>query len=236
MSNTSRGPGWWLASDGKWYPPEAVPGGPPPGYGQPYGQHWPPGYHEGSPPYGAGPPHWQAGYAWNYPPRSGQAAPAPDPVLGVILAPWWKRLVAALIDGCLIWAVGYVIELIGMLGSTRLITLGAGQTVGLSVFAPILVAWAAVVAGSFLYYGLMVGSARGQTVGMMAMSIAARDAVTGGKLGFWWALWRQMIAFLFTVVFVIPFLIDCLSPLWDRRRQAWHDHASHCIVVDLKPY
>jgi hypothetical protein len=22
MSNTSQGPGWWLASDGKWYPPE----------------------------------------------------------------------------------------------------------------------------------------------------------------------------------------------------------------------
>ncbi len=72
MSNTSRGPGWWLASDGKWYPPEAVPGGPPPGYGQPYGQHWPPGYHEGSPPYGAGPPHWQAGYAWNYPRGQGR--------------------------------------------------------------------------------------------------------------------------------------------------------------------
>jgi hypothetical protein len=23
MSDTSQGPGWWLASDGKWYPPEA---------------------------------------------------------------------------------------------------------------------------------------------------------------------------------------------------------------------
>ncbi len=25
MSDTARGPGWWLASDGKWYPPEAHP-------------------------------------------------------------------------------------------------------------------------------------------------------------------------------------------------------------------
>ena len=23
-------PGWWLASDGNWYPPQATPGGPPP--------------------------------------------------------------------------------------------------------------------------------------------------------------------------------------------------------------
>lgn len=28
MSDESQGPGWWLASDGKWYPPEAQPGQP----------------------------------------------------------------------------------------------------------------------------------------------------------------------------------------------------------------
>jgi Domain of unknown function (DUF4190) len=28
MSDTSQGPGWWLASDGKWYPPEAWTGPP----------------------------------------------------------------------------------------------------------------------------------------------------------------------------------------------------------------
>ena len=80
MSDTSQGEGWWQASDGKWYPPDAVPGpdpnqtvawssesGPPtaspfeppspspfepsPGYGSPPAGP-PPGY--GSPP--AGPP------------------------------------------------------------------------------------------------------------------------------------------------------------------------------------
>jgi uncharacterized membrane protein len=29
MSDTSQGPGWWQASDGKWYPPEQPPGGAP---------------------------------------------------------------------------------------------------------------------------------------------------------------------------------------------------------------
>jgi hypothetical protein len=29
MSDTSQGTGWWLASDGKWYPPEAWTGTPP---------------------------------------------------------------------------------------------------------------------------------------------------------------------------------------------------------------
>lgn len=47
MSDASQGPGWWQASDGKWYPPEQAPGGapapgpaaggPPPGYGAPMG-------------------------------------------------------------------------------------------------------------------------------------------------------------------------------------------------------
>src|SRR3546814_4443455 len=26
MSEQSQGPGWWVASDGKWYPPEQAPG------------------------------------------------------------------------------------------------------------------------------------------------------------------------------------------------------------------
>src|ERR1700683_2819362 len=41
MSDVSQGPGWWLASDGKWYSPAQVPGGspapPPPGAGAAYG-------------------------------------------------------------------------------------------------------------------------------------------------------------------------------------------------------
>src|SRR4051812_33876381 len=28
MSDTAQGPGWWEASDGKWYPPEQAPGAP----------------------------------------------------------------------------------------------------------------------------------------------------------------------------------------------------------------
>ncbi len=38
MSDTSQGPGWWLASDGKWYPPELWTGPPqtgPTGFGSP---------------------------------------------------------------------------------------------------------------------------------------------------------------------------------------------------------
>ena len=41
MSDFSQGPGWWQASDGKWYPPEQAPGGAP--GGGPAGMGVPPG-------------------------------------------------------------------------------------------------------------------------------------------------------------------------------------------------
>jgi hypothetical protein len=56
MSETSQGHGWWLASDGKWYPPEAWTG-PPPQTGQaPHpATEYPPGYQSDTP-YPAGYP------------------------------------------------------------------------------------------------------------------------------------------------------------------------------------
>ena len=47
MSDTSQGPGYWLASDGKWYPPEAPPGSSPvPTYGGAAGNPGPIGKRE----------------------------------------------------------------------------------------------------------------------------------------------------------------------------------------------
>jgi hypothetical protein len=59
MSTTSQGPGWWLASDGKWYPPELWTGPstqrpvPAPASGAEYGYTVPPEYAH----YGAGNPY-----------------------------------------------------------------------------------------------------------------------------------------------------------------------------------
>jgi hypothetical protein len=50
MSETSQGHGWWLASDGKWYPPEAWTGPPPQtGQGAYTGAGYPAGYQSTSP-------------------------------------------------------------------------------------------------------------------------------------------------------------------------------------------
>ena len=93
MSDSSEGPGWWIASDGKWYPPEQAPwnrapnpAGAPPvaGPGQPPvpitapGTFVPlPGPPVGTPPYG--PPPGVAG--------GPDPAPPPLPPLGAPTAP-----------------------------------------------------------------------------------------------------------------------------------------------------
>ena len=69
MSDTSQGPGWWLASDGKWYPPELWTGGPgtsPPGSAAPTATGAPVQPQMGGTPaygYGGGPPYPSAGGA-----------------------------------------------------------------------------------------------------------------------------------------------------------------------------
>jgi uncharacterized RDD family membrane protein YckC len=51
MSDVSQGPGWWQASDGKWYPPEQAPGAQPAAPTGPPAFGAPPAY--GAPAYGA---------------------------------------------------------------------------------------------------------------------------------------------------------------------------------------
>ena len=60
MSDISQGPGWWQASDGKWYAPEqapgAVPTAPPPGFAPPgFAPPAAPGYPPAAPGYGMPP-------------------------------------------------------------------------------------------------------------------------------------------------------------------------------------
>ena len=90
MSDVSQGPGWWMASDGKWYPPESAPG-----YqqqGQQFGQV--PGTM----------PNYPTGPATTY-------IQVPHDALGRPYADWWYRAGATLIDILLIGAIQSVVFL-----------------------------------------------------------------------------------------------------------------------------
>ena len=160
----------------------------------------------------------------------------PDPYLGLALAPWWKRFLAIMIDWAIIGATVFVLlAVIGAATKSGQSSNANQQHQGGAVFLGLLVLMVFASIPGALYFGFLNGSQKGQTVGKMALGIAVRDRRTGGKIGFWRALGRSLIMTVFYVVFVVPYLIDNLSPLWDKRRQAWHDKVAGSIVIDLKP-
>jgi len=273
MSDVPPGPGWWIASDGRWYPPEAHPAAtappawampqPGPTYPAPSGGPptappgtWggPPGTWGGPPPgaWGGPPPGaWGPSPGYGYPPAYGYAPRPmrPDPVLGLPLAPWWKRLLAILIDDVILLVplvVALVIVFDHVLHTLQFGTnaFNSGVTANSTTLQhDDLLLWAIAFAIEVAYFGLLNGGRRGQTIGKMALKIAVRDARTGGPIG----VWRAAGRFACFAIFEIPlegslaflhllsllYLVDCLAPLWDGRRQAWHDHIVHSIVVEL---
>ena len=202
----------------------------------------------GGPPPGA----WGGPPGYGYPPGAYGYAPRPlrlDPVLGLPLAPWWKRLLAILIDDVILLVplvIALVIVFDHVLHTLQFGTNDFNSSVtnnSTALAHDNLVLWSIAFALEVAYFGLLNGGRRGQTVGKMALKIAVRDARTGGPVGVWRAAGRFACFAVFEIPFAGPlaflrllsllYLIDCLAPLWDGRRQAWHDHVVHSVVVEL---
>jgi uncharacterized RDD family membrane protein YckC len=192
-------------------PPPPPP--PPPGYAPP-----PPGYGAPPPGYAAPPP----GYGtYGYSPVSG-----PVTAFGRTASQWWKRAVALIIDTIVLTVPLSLIS--GLLGGLETTTVDGEARVEMK--GPGFIITIVVVV---LYYAILNGGAKGQTVGKMLMRIQVRDIDTGGAIGFGRGLGRQLILYVFAIACVIPLLLDYLSPLWDQKRQAWHDKLVRSVVVDL---
>jgi uncharacterized RDD family membrane protein YckC len=132
---------------------------------------------------------------------------------GVPLADWWRRAAAVVIDTAVLWIpLMFATHSMGRLGRTAV-----GLVVGI------------------VYFSLLNGGARGQTLGKMVWNIRVRDAATGGPLGPVKAAVRYIVpaalASLIPILGLFVWLTDGLWPLWDRRRQALHDKVAGSIVV-----
>jgi uncharacterized RDD family membrane protein YckC len=84
-----------------------------------------------------------------------------------------------------------------------------------------------------IYGGVLCGSARGQTLGMMVAKTRAVGADSGGGIGYGRAFGRAAFEYLMAFLFVIPWLIDMLFPLWDPRNQTLHDKVTNTVVVKV---
>lgn len=184
MSDTSQGPGWWQASDGKWYPPEAAtptapPAGPPagaPAYGAPTGP--PPGY--------------------GMPAAGGYASPA---AASGELATWGQRVVAYLIDWALL-VVGYIAVFV-----VALIFGAIADALGAIVA---LLGYLAVLGASFYFYYL--NGETGQSPGKRLTGLKVVSQETGQTIGGGLGIVRGLAHFVDAIICYIGFLFPLWDP------------------------
>ena len=154
------------------------------------------------------------------------------------LADWWQRAVAIIIDGIILGVpkaiiVAVAVTSTGSGGGFYSTRLGASLVLIGVIFAVIDIA----------YFAILNGSEKGQTIGQMALGISVRDESSGGAIGpqraamrilvlepgliFGWIPVLGLIAGVYT-------LIAALSPLWDSRRQGFHDKVAKTDVIKTR--
>lgn len=141
-------------------------------------------------------------------------AGVPTDPQGRPLAQWWKRVVAFIIDVIIVNIASTIIYLV----------VGGNAQIAAILISLII---------TFAYFTALNGSPRGQTVGKMALGIAVRDMDSGSSIGPVRAFSRALAEYVLFALFILPWLVDVLWPLWDPQRQAWHDKAVRSLVVDL---
>lgn len=162
-------------------------------------------------------------------------APSAPPGYGqrkaVVGAPadWWRRLVAIILDGIILSVPNGILSAI--LGLNPVTTNSVNDQMTFH-FSDALVFSLVSLAISVIYSAILEGSAHGQSIGKMAMKIQVRDAETLGPIGPGRAATRRFIYQFLFLLLGIPGIINGLSPLWDARRQAWHDKTQNTLVVN----
>lgn len=125
-------------------------------------------------------------------------------------AGFWRRFVAALLDGIIIGVVGGIIGAI--LGGGN-----AGDGIGVLL--------------GLLYYTYFEGST-GQTLGKKALGIRVISLEGGGSIGYG----RAFIRYIGRYVSGIVLLLGYLWMLWDKEKQTWHDKFAGSVVVPESAY
>ncbi len=177
----------------------------------------PPGYPHGA---GAGP--------------GGYGSPATAPY-----ATWVVRLGGYLVDAVIFLVVLIVLLLLFRHNHALNVHLMARKGTRRRSFSavPFLITGALWV----VYGTVLVGGARGQTVGMMAAGVRAVGDGDRGVLGYGRAFGRALVEGVLRLINLLFFLLgllwvlDMLFPLWDKKRQTLHDKVVGSVVIRTRP-
>jgi uncharacterized RDD family membrane protein YckC len=173
---------------------------------------------EGVPP----PPPSQQPYP-SAPPISEPYGAAPGPG-GVEYGSRWSRLLAAIIDGLITGAIGWVLVL-PFFGAGAMFDSGTkhlGARVGANLVTTVI---------AVIYYTVQHGK-WGQTIGKRALNIRVVRAADGGPISYGQAAGRSLFTYLISIVTCgIGAIVDAAWILGDQRRQALHDKVVGSVVL-----
>jgi uncharacterized RDD family membrane protein YckC len=148
-----------------------------------------------------------------------------DALTGLKLAGWWRRVGATFTDNVILFLPSTLV--------LSIFTATSGALLGVFAYMAI----------QGVYLVKLLTSARGQTIGNRAALTRVRDAVSGQAITTQQALkrWGFVAVYQLVVAFVagnyawelivIVSAIDDLYPLFNARKQTWHDRFAGTIVV-----
>jgi len=149
-------------------------------------------------------------------------------------AGFWMRLLASIIDGVLLGIVNIIIlvPFLGLVGLTAaahasdvdMDSAGAGLMIAL--LSTYLVSMLAVAVAGWLYFALMESSARGATLGKMALGLRVVD-LNGNRIGFGKASGRYFGKIVSSAIFGIGYIMAAFT----QQKQALHDIMAGCLVL-----
>ncbi len=140
-------------------------------------------------------------------------------------AGFWERFGAAILDGLIMSAVGFLINL--AFGVNMADMFRRGMTPGAVIASYASGANIATVVLNWLYYALQESGPMQATLGKRALGIKVVGA-GGQRISFANATGRFFGKYISTIICCIGYLF----PLWDARRQALHDKIANTFVVN----
>jgi len=149
-------------------------------------------------------------------------------------AGFWMRFLAYIIDGIILSIVSLIIMIpfFGLLGITAAVGGGnpdldaEGSGFMAAMAGTIFLSILAVGVAGWLYFALMESSAKGATLGKMALGLRVTD-LSGNRISFGRATGRYFGKIVSGMIFSIGYIMAGFT----QQKQALHDIMAGCLVV-----
>ena len=134
-------------------------------------------------------------------------------------AGFWKRLIAAIIDGVILTIIAQIVFTVVFNVNIESLETDNPALLGKINIMSIIFGW--------LYFALMESSPKQGTLGKMALGIKVTD-LNGNKIDFGRATGRHFSKFISAIILFIGFLMIAFT----SRKQGLHDMIAGCLVIN----